>query len=84
MRHQRYDDIQEYCGNFGNEWDSPRDGKTHFFDMKYWECGEKKWSGLWNRWHRLPQDASDASISMCASWQDYHYCIIEYRKLLRK
>ena len=28
MAHELYDDIQGFCGKFGNEWDSPRDGKV--------------------------------------------------------
>jgi hypothetical protein len=56
MRHEQYDSIQGYCGKFGNEWDSPRDGKMYFGHMKnrpcgtvvyfisvYFTCREKNW-----------------------------------------
>lgn len=38
MRHEKYDDLPDYKGRFGNEWDSPRDGRFYFGKTKYRAC----------------------------------------------
>ena len=37
MRHNNYE-LPDYCNMFGNEWDSPRDGKGWVGDYKYYKC----------------------------------------------
>lgn len=39
VAHERYDDIQDFKGRFGNEWDSPRDGKYWYTAGKGKPCG---------------------------------------------
>lgn len=38
MAHEKYDYIEPYKGRFGNEWNSPRDGKVWIGNMKYRKC----------------------------------------------
>lgn len=72
IRHERYDDIQDFCGRFGNEWDSPRDGRCWFGHYKNTECISRdevlSWPGWFGCWIEM----------------DCHYCHKEYTRLMRK
>ena len=69
IAHERYDSIQGYCGRFGNEWDSPRDGKGWIGEMKYRKCPYYRY--LYNgQWH-----GCETNI---------HFCSKYYWEMMRK
>jgi hypothetical protein len=72
IHHQRYHMIQDYRGKFGNEWDSPRDGKSWFGHIKWRKCPYGKYWSIYRReWH-----------TYCNN--DDHLCYKYYAKLMRK
>lgn len=71
MRHQKYDSIQGYGGRFGNEWSGPRDGKTHWFDLKNKPCNTK------------PYFLYGFVCQGCLNGE-HRDCHIYYKKLMRK
>lgn len=75
MRHGKYDDIQDYKGKFGNEWDSPRDGRTYFGEMKYRECIEEEYDAwIWTY---------DGNYK-CVPNRNLHFCYEAYLTYMRK
>lgn len=72
VRHGKYDDIQGYCGRFGNEWDSPRDGKTRIFQYKYWSCGQYWWYSPYGERRFFCKDG------------DHWHCNEYYKQFMRK
>jgi hypothetical protein len=72
IAHERYDDIQGFCGKFGNEWDSPRDGKYWYDNGKGKPCNSTIWFSRWG-------------IIVPTCDVDSHYkCDVEYKKQMRK
>jgi hypothetical protein len=76
IRHERYDDIQDFCGRFGNEWSSPRDGIQYFGGMKHRECisMDDLEPFTWRWW----------LSERCWVEKNIHFCHKEYTRLLRK
>jgi len=68
MAHERYDDIDPFCNKFGNEWDSPRDGKSWCGDIKYRKCPYASY--LW-------------SVGIYCETGNHH-CYKYYNELMRK
>lgn len=68
MSHEQYDDIEPFCNRFGNEWDSPRDGKSWCGDIKYRECPHN--NSIWG------------TRFYCEKGN--HYCYLYYNELMRK
>lgn len=78
MRHGRYDNIQGFCGNFGNEWASPRDGRVYFGDYKGVPCIDKTQHPEWRWWSWINDRYG------CWVEKDVHFCHKAYLELLRK
>lgn len=75
MRHDRWE-IQDYCGKFGNEWDSPRDGKMWWNDGKGQDCVQTVYC------HNYKYGIK---IHGCDIKNNDHYrCNIAYMKQMRK
>ena len=67
LRHERYE-MSQYKGKFGNEWDSPRDGKGWCGEYKYIPCPH-----ILRRW---------GYSTGCNG--KHHHCYLYYKELMRK
>lgn len=67
-----YETIQRFKGQFGNEWDSPRDGKMWFGELKGAACTHSGDPGKY--W---------IAGAGCAEGR-HIWCNFEYRRLMRK
>jgi len=72
MVHERYDDIQAFEGGFGNEWDSPRDGKGWSVWGKDKPCGEHKSLFGYYVWKCCPETG------------EHYGCHVSYTQQMRK
>lgn len=76
MRHAQYDSIQGYCGKFGNEWDSPRDGKYWYTRGKGKKCNTTIWYSSY-------LTGILGIIPTCENG-DHWSCDIAYKKQMRR
>lgn len=65
-----WDNLQKYAGKYGNEWDSPRDGKGWVGDSKWRPCPHAYW------WHGLMR-------MFCHDGKHFR-CINHYKEMMRK
>lgn len=75
IKHERYDDIQDFKGRFGNEWDSPRDGLSYFGDMKNMPCSV---------WFYYTAGGREIKMGCESSYRGHIHCHKYYLELMRK
>lgn len=73
IRHHKYDDILAYKGRFGNEWDSPRDGKQWLGDWKNKKCGIYSWYTY-----------KGIALTNCKDSRSHYRCNVALKKYMRK
>lgn len=73
---EKYDDIVAYKGKWGNEWDSPRDGKFYFGHYKNVPCIPVLPHEITFYWSGRPV--------RCSVEKNYHWCHKEYKRMMRK
>ncbi len=77
MHHGRFDTLPGYYGRFGNEWDSPRDGKCWFGEYKWISCPHVKWYGVY-------PIGCGTVVQRNGKVTNDHHCYKYYAELMRK